>query len=287
MRGQHPDRATWPIATLTSAFCPDFEPQTLAMAICAAYLEPIETPEQADTYTVIGLVSSKARWREFETRWSRILRRDNLSTFNAADYSQFRGDFATGWDSGRRRGLVDELGRLAQVSILHAFSSSIRLEDYRSTQEEDQSTRSEAGIGLYALCAGVLIADIRRWMRAKHPRELTLFILREGDLHGQELRQVLKCEHAEQGEPAQFWPAHWLDECGRNRYLRPLEACELLAAARSGMFANRLIERGQLDRQHVDRERLSRICESLRALRRSPAEAPAQKARIEAPTPAA
>jgi len=237
------------------------------MAICVGYVEPIETPDPVETFTVAGLISSKARWREFETRWSRTLRHENLPAFSADDFLRSRGTFASGWDDkAHRHALIDTLGRLTQQSIFHAFSCSVRLHEYNVV--DANYALSETGARPYGLCAAFLIANIRRWMRAKHPDDLTLFILREGDLDGRELNRVLKGEQAEQGEPPQVWPRQWMDECGRSRYLRPLEACELLAADRERVLANRLLERGQLTHEDIDRERLIQICRALKIARR-------------------
>lgn len=267
-RVQPVDGASWPIAVLTSAFCPDFEPQRLAMAICVGYVEPVETPDLADTFTVTSLISSKARWREFETRWSRTLRRESLPAFSADDFLRSSGPFAFGWnDDAHQQTLIDTLGKLTQQSIFHAFSCSIRLQDYHTVDAE--YALSETGAKPYGLCAATLIATIRHWMRAKHPDDLTLFILRDGDVEQRELGRLLTIEQAKQGEPPQIWPRHWVDECGRNRYLRPLEACELLAADRQCVLTNRLLERGQLSREQIDRERLIHICHALNIARRS------------------
>jgi len=56
------DGATWPIAVLTSAFCPEFDPQRLAMAMCVSYFSGRDSRESAGLFTVSGFVSSKVRW---------------------------------------------------------------------------------------------------------------------------------------------------------------------------------------------------------------------------------
>src|SRR2546426_8390733 len=104
------DGATWPIAVLTSAFCPEFDPQRLAMAMCVGYFGGGESRDAATTFFVSGFVSSKVRWREFETRWSRMLRHEGLTAFNADDFLNEAGEFANGWsDPARRHGLIDAL----------------------------------------------------------------------------------------------------------------------------------------------------------------------------------
>jgi len=261
------DGSTWPIAVLTSAFCPDFDPQRLAMAMCVGYFDGRKTGAPA-TFTVAGYVSSKARWREFEARWSRALRHEALTAFSAHDFSRGTGEFATGWDDdARRRGLIDALSRLTQQHVFHAFSCSVLLEEYHAMNAE--YAFSETAAGPYGLCAALVMANIRQWMAAKHPDDLTLFVFEQGDLEQRELCGILKAEQAEQGEPAQMWPRQWVDERGRHRYLRPLEACELLMVDRSRTFVTRLLERSQLDQQTLDHDRLLRICHALQIAHRS------------------
>src|SRR5262245_42325893 len=107
MRTQQTESSTWPIAVLTSAFCPEFDPQRLAMAMCIGYFSCGAPRNPARTFSVSGFVSSKVRWREFETRWSRLLRRENLTAFNASDFLNETGDFE-GWsDAAQRRTLIE------------------------------------------------------------------------------------------------------------------------------------------------------------------------------------
>jgi hypothetical protein len=115
--------------------------------------------------------------------------------------------------------------------------------------------------GPYGLCAGLLTANVRRWMAARHPDDLTLFVFEEGDIDHRELRRLAAAERSD-GEPAQLWPRRWIDERGRRRHLRPLEACDLFVADH-GAFMKRLLERSRLDREIVDRDRLVEICHAL------------------------
>lgn len=232
------------------------------MAMCVGYFERTQAAVIPDSFVVSGYVSSKARWREFETRWSKALRREALSAFHADDFSGRTGAFATGWDETRQRALMDTLSRLTEQHVLHAFSCSVRLEEYETVNAE--YAFMERAAGPYGLCAALVISKVRQWIAARYPDDLTLFVFDEGDIDPRELRRTLKAEQAEQGEPAQMWPREWIDERGRHRYLRPLEACGLFAADRNGAFANRLLERSLLDRETIDRDRLLRICESLK-----------------------
>src|SRR5262245_15058027 len=262
MRTQQSDGATWPIAVLTSAFCPEFAPQRLVMAMCVGYFGSEESGDAANVFSVSGFVSSKARWREFETRWSRMLRREGLTAFSSEDFLNEAGGFAAGWsDRSRRRGLIDALGRLAEQHVFRAFSLSISLSDYNAVNAE--YALSETGAGPYGVCAALLMRGVREWMAAKHPDDLTLFIFEQGDIDHRGLQRILRAASTEAGEPAQMWPREWRDERGRHRYLRPLEACALFPADRDGIFLKRLQERSLLEPQSVDRKQLERICRAL------------------------
>lgn len=262
------DGATWPIAVLTSAFCPEFDPQRLAMAMCVGYFGGGESRDVAGTFSVSGFVSSKVRWREFEMRWSRMLRHEGPTAFNADDFLNEAGEFANGWsDPARRRSLIDALGRLVEQHVFRAFSQSISLADYDVVNAE--YAFSETAAGPYGVCAAFLMTSVRQWMAAKHPDDLTLFTFQQGDIDQRELQRILRSAGAHSGEPAQMWPRRWLDERGRNRYLRPLEACELFPADRDGVFLKRLTERSLLEARSVDREQLERICQALEIAPRS------------------
>jgi hypothetical protein len=264
MKTQLWDGATWPIAVLTSAFCPDFDPQRLAMAMCVGYFEGRSSGEPA-RFSVLGFVSSKARWRDFETRWSRILRREGLSALNPDDVLNHTAAEAA--EAARYRSLLDTLGRLAEQHIYHAFARSIHLPDYDALDAE--YGLRDGGAGPYAICAAFVMTDVRQWMATRHPDDLTLFVLEQGDIEQRELRRVLQAVGVDAGEPAQIWPRCWRDERGRPRYLRPLEACTLFAADRDGALVKRLADRSLLETRHIDRARLEQLCHALGISRRS------------------
>jgi hypothetical protein len=268
MRTQHTDGSTWPIAVLTSAFCPEFDPQRLAMAMCVGYFTSGASRDSARTFSVSGFVSLKVRWREFETRWSRLLRRESLTAFNASDFLNKTGEFAEGWSDGaRRRALIEALGRLAEQHAFRAFSQTITLSDFDAVNAEYPF--AEAAAGPYGVCAALLMANVRHWMAAKHPDDLTLFIFEQGDVNQREIQRILEGARSISGEPAQMWPRQWRDEHGRQRYLRPLEACQLFAADRDGVFLKRLAERSLLESQIVDRSYLLQIRDALEVMPRS------------------
>jgi len=251
------------VAVLTSPYCPDFDPHRLAMAICVGYFRPARARETAGTYSVSGFVSSKARWREFETRWSKVLRHEGLKAFHAGDFTQGRGEFIGEWAApARRRNLLNLLGRTLEQHIFRAFSQSVNLEAFRAVNADYALT--EATSGPYGLCAAFMIARVRRWMTAKYPDNLTLFVFEDGEMCRCDLQPLLKAVGAERGEPVQTWPTQWVDERGRRRYLRPLEAGQLFDADQEGLFAGRLTEHLLLESQTLDREQLARICEALK-----------------------
>lgn len=238
------------------------------MAMCVGYFGGGTSREEPTTFSVAGFLSSKARWREFEARWSRMLRHEGLTAFNADDFLNDTGEFANGWnDHARRRGLIEALGRLAEQHIFRAFSESVNLVDYEAINSE--YAFSEAAGGPYAVCAARVMVSARQWMATKHPDDLTLFIFEQGDIEQRELRRMLKAAGAEAGEPPQMWPRQWRDERARQRYLRPLEACELFAADRDGVFVRRLTERSVFESQAIDRQQLERICHTLEIAHRS------------------
>jgi hypothetical protein len=238
------------------------------MAICVGYFEPEPLAGMARTFTVSGCVSSKARWRQFETQWTRALRHEDLIAFNGADFAGQSRGFSTGWtDTSRRHRLIETLTRVTEQHIFRAFSCSLRIDDYEQLNAE--YSLSPAGISSYGLCAGVLIANVRRWMAERHPDDLTLFIFEEGDIDHRELRRISRAENTDRGEPAQLWPRLWTDERGRRRYLRPLEACDLFAVEGGSAFVSRLSERSRFHGDIVDRDRLERIYRALESTSRA------------------
>lgn len=251
--------STWPAAVLTSAFGPDFDSQRFAMAISVGYFEALPA-DNAPVFTVSGYVSSKARWRQFEEEWTRALRHEDLVAFDVRDFSRGTRDVTSGWsDPSRRRRLLDALGQVVERHVMRAFACSVRLDDYAAIDAEYGF--GSAAAGPYGLCAGLLTATVRRWMADRHPGDLTLFVFEEGDIDHRELRRIAAAERSD-GEPPQLWPRRWIDERGRRRHLRPLEACDLFAAD-AGAFVKRLLERSRFDREVVDRGRLVRICDGL------------------------
>ncbi len=260
------ESATWPAAILTSAFSPDFDPHTLTMAICVGYFEPDVAEPQ--TITVSGLVSSKARWRQFEDEWTRTLRHHGLGSFSGRDLMRRARAFADGWsDPLRRKALLDSLTRVADRHTLQAFCCSMALADYELVNA-DYAFR-EVVAGPYGVCAGALVGFIRRWMYAHHPDNLTLFVFEDGDIDHREVARVTRCDRGgASGEPPQFWPRAWMDERGRMRHLRVMEAGDLLTVDAGQVLVRRMTERARLEHFVVGRDRLVDWCAALDVPRR-------------------
>jgi len=245
------------------------------MAICVGYFEP-EAAAAPHTFTVSGLVSSKPRWRQFEDEWTRALRHHNLESFSGRDFTRRTREFADGWsDPVRRRTLLDGLSRVADRNTLHAFSCSLALTDYQQVNAEYAFRETVAGP--YGVCAAGLLACVRLWMREYRPDDLTLFVFEDGDIAHRELTRLTRLDpRATSGEPPQFWPRAWIDERGRTRHLRPMEACDLFAADCGRALVGRLTDRAHLERCVVDRDRLIAWCDALAVpLRRASSTRPA------------
>ena len=254
--------SNWPAAVLASAFGTHYDSRKLSMAICVAYLE---ASHQDATLTVAGLVSPKARWQSFEERWPRALRAEGLTSFNGRAFIQGTGEFSNGWglDAGRRRRLVAALDAVAGQSAILGVSYSLLLHDYRMAARV--LPRADAAPSPYAVCAGAAMSRILQWMRAEHSADVTLFVFEDGGIDHQQVRQVAAAEGVAHAEPVQIWPREWLDEHGRRRVLRPIEACDLLMPDCHSGLADRLIRRSAWDQELLDRDRLSRIFNALGA----------------------
>lgn len=248
--------SNWPAAVLSSAFGAHSESQKVAMAICVGYLE---ASRQDATLTVSGLVSPKARWQSFEERWPRVLRGEGLTSFNGRAFIEGTGEFSNGWsdDAARRRRLVAALGAVTGESAILGVSYSLRLADYRAVTKG--LPHLETVPTPYAVCAGVAMSRILGWMRTAHSADVTLFVFEEGWIDHQQVRHVAAAEGVEHGQPVQIWPREWIDEHGRRRLLRPIEACDLLVPDCHCDLAERLIRHSSWDQELVDRDRLSRI----------------------------
>ena len=254
--------SNWPSAVLASAFGPHHQARAISMAVCVGYFEAFER-DMAPTLTVTGLVSPKARWQSFEERWPRALRTEGLTAFNARDFIRCSGEFSGEWsaDAERRSRLVDALARVAGESAILGVACSLRLADYKAATSV--LPHGDVAPTPYAVCAGVAMSRILRWMRSGHSRDVTLFVFEDGGIDHHQVRQVAAAEGVADGEPVQIWPREWRDEHGRRRFLRPLEACDLLMPSCCSGLADRLIQRASWDREDLDRDRLAGIFRSL------------------------
>jgi hypothetical protein len=261
--------SNWPAGLLASNFWQNDDPQRLAMAIANGYFEMTETAGVPPRLTVCGYVSSKSRWRLLEQRWPRVLRQEGLSAFNVRDLSRGTGEYASGWrdNQPRTERLVGTLNRLTEQHVLHAFASSMRLDEYDSVNEE--YCLSETVAGPYGVCAGHLMTRVRAWMAEHRPEDLTLFVFEDGDLDHREIARILRARGIDRGEPVQVWRRQWIDEHGRRRYLRPFEACDLLFADTIGAAPAGRSRRLACDHDTMTREELRRICDALSVSRRA------------------
>jgi hypothetical protein len=259
----------WPASLLASAYWPVHDSQGLAMAICVGYFEvagPAASPRAA---TVAGLIAPKARWRHFDERWPRVLHHEGLSAFNGCDLAQGRGEFGAGWvdNPARRARLTGTLGRVVEEHVLRACRCSLDLEEFETVNEEYRF--AETAGGPLGICAAAMIGEAQAWMAERRPEDLTLFVFEDGDLNHREIRRLLAAGGIERGEPVQLWPRRWTDERGRQRFLRPFEACDLLVPAIDSDLAARLAERDSFAHVRLGRTHLLRLCKALAVERRS------------------
>jgi hypothetical protein len=255
--------SNWPISVLGSAFGPHLDARKLNMAICVGYLEANERDVPA-TLTVTGLVAPKAKWQSFEERWPRALRAEGLTAFSGRDFIQGGGEFSEWLGQPERRSrLIAALSRVAADQAALGVSYSLSLADYRAVAHT--LPHREMLPTPYAVCAGVAMARILRRMADAHSRDVTLFVFEDGGIDHQQVRQIAAAEGIDNGEPVQIWPREWRDEHGRLRRLRPLEACDLLLPSTGSGLPDRLIERGSWDEERLNRDRLSRIFQSMTA----------------------
>ncbi len=256
----------WPTGLLASAYWPTHDLQKHTMAICIGYFEAHQSGERV--FTVAGYVASKARWRFLDERWPRALRAEGLSSFNGQQFVRGSGGFSTGWvdNEARRSRLLASLARVTQQHVLGGFSCSVRLDDYEALNRERRF--AETVSGPYGICAACVMVRVQEWMAKHHPDDLTLAVFEEGDVDHREIRRILKAEGLNRGEPAQVWPRQWVDERGRQRFLRPFEACDLLIPACGSGMADLLSRRAAWEQELVGRDHLQRICDVLEVARR-------------------
>jgi len=260
----------WPVALLASAYWPRHDPQHISMALCVGYFEQAQSGDGPPTMmTVGGFVASKVRWRNFEEVWPRALHAEHLAAFNTHDFASGTGEFSDDWadDGPRRDRLIQTLTRIAERHVIRAFSCSVHLNDLEAINREYRLT--ESGYGPYGLCAARVIDRVHRWMAVRQPDDLTLFVFEDGEVDHREIRRILTADGIDRGEPVQLWPRHWIDERGRQRYLRPFEACDLLMQESSSDIADRLSRRDAWEHEWLDREHLRRIGSALAEAPRS------------------
>jgi hypothetical protein len=230
------------------------------MAVCVGYLEA-NTHQTPDTMTVIGLLASKARWQAFEERWPHTLHAEGLTAFNGRNFIQHTGEFSGSWHANRRARCIAALSKVASDSVFLGVSYSLGLADYKAAAK--RLPHAEVLPSPYGVGAGVAMSRILRWITRLHADDVTLCVFEDGGIDHHQVRQVAAAEGVDRGEPVQIWPREWRDERDRRRLLRPLEACDLLIPGCGADLVDRLIQRSAWDQEHLDRDRLARIFDSL------------------------
>jgi hypothetical protein len=232
------------------------------MAVCVGYLEA-NSHQTPDTMTVIGLVSSKARWQAFEERWPHALHAEGLTAFNGRDFIQRTGEFSNVGQRDRHARCIAALSKVASDSVFLGVSYSLGLADYKAAAK--RLPHAEALPSPYGVCAGVAMSRILRWMGRFRAHDVTLCVFEDGGIDHHQVRQVAAAEGVDYGEPVQIWPREWRDERDRRRLLRPFEACDLLMPGCGADLTDRLIQRSAWDHEQLDRDRLVRIFDALAA----------------------
>ncbi len=160
-----------------------------------------------------GLLSTKLRWRFFQWRWNRLLRKYGLSKLHMRNFQHVTRD----WDDTKTRIFEDRVMGLLRCASRQTFVLSVDIEGYHAVNAiYDLKKELE---GPYHLAASTCVKMVVDWMIENHPkhRNNLKWVYEKGDAGQGPLRDIV----LKSGFPIKFVP--------KSKRSRPLEGADFIA----------------------------------------------------------
>lgn len=167
------------VGALTLSLFHKWEPKRVFVLI-TAYLDESGT-HGAQLMTVAGFAAKAGQWVDFEKKWRRLLKRNELTHCHARMLYQTKGQFK-GWPFSRRASFVQEIAKIADRHTLFGFTVMLRKDEFEQYYRCN-NTNSKAKLdSMYGLCvrgAISFIANSAAGLVGRDDLEIS-FVLEEG-----------------------------------------------------------------------------------------------------------
>ena len=92
--------------------------------IFAAYFDASTSQKGRKFVTVSGCLASVARWKTFDSKWHKMLRKESLPYFHMTDFEAYQGHYKD-WNKARHKHLFKKIARtITGKQSLHSVAGS-------------------------------------------------------------------------------------------------------------------------------------------------------------------
>ncbi len=152
-----------------------------------AYFDESGTHEGSKVLSFGGYISTTKKWRQFDKQWRKMLIAEQIPMMHWTDLECRHGVFKN-WSEERRLRVQKQVISIMKDYILHGFSSSVVLADYKEVAEiAPRCTFSSA----YSFAVISTLRIVKKWIEDNNIQEPINYIFESGAGSVGEIAEVL------------------------------------------------------------------------------------------------
>jgi hypothetical protein len=197
--------------------------------IFAAYFDASTSQKGRKFVTVSGCLASVARWKTFDSKWHKMLRKESLPYFHMTDFEAYQEHYKD-WNKAKHKHLFKKIARTITGQTKFAFGRGVAHDDFVWAQSQNALLQ---GFSPFTFCASQCFHAVAEWAKRNTHSNSIVYIFESGDGFDGELL-VLKdlIEHSPARKKRYRWAGlHILPKIMDNppHPLTPLQAADVWA----------------------------------------------------------
>lgn len=183
---------------LSLAVFHDRDPDRL-FVILTTYIDESGTHGEP-TMILGGRVAALGQWIDFDKKWKRLLKKEEIPYFHGTDMlgrkKQFRG-----WSDSRCLRFIERAQRIVGRHTRIGFAANIDIHDYKTVYRAAERPRKLKIDSKYGLCFRVMLVEMPRLIRRSLPdgNHTIHFVLESGDANCGDAKAIF--DEAKKGAP--------------------------------------------------------------------------------------
>lgn len=150
--------------------------------LVTVYIDESGTHAGSPVMVLGGRIAKLGQWIDFDKKWRRLLRTNDLKYAHSTELRKQRGEFA-GWSASQCDDFVTEAHKIIGRHTLCGFAITLDHDDYQKVYRAAKRPPKLKIDSKYGLCFRVMLMNVMRWIKRSLPdgNHEIHFVLENGD----------------------------------------------------------------------------------------------------------